>query len=128
MKDRNSQSMPWRPFLSELVGTALLVLVGLSLVIVMFGSGSPVARALPSEGLRRLITGFLFGTTGALIAVSAVGRVSGAPINPVELTNSRQDAPSFNQFPQVLTLPRPANTLPLGECDAALEVELPSGV
>ena len=58
---------PWRIFLSEFVGTALLVLGGLSLVIFMFGTGSPMARVVPSEGLRRLITGFLFGTTGALI-------------------------------------------------------------
>jgi aquaporin Z len=83
MRAPNSQSIPWRPLLSELVGTGVLVLVGLSLVIVMFGSGSPIARVLPSEGLRRLITGFLFGTTGALIAVSPVGRISGAHINPV---------------------------------------------
>jgi len=33
-----SQRFPWRPFWSELIGTALLVLVGLSLVMVMFGS------------------------------------------------------------------------------------------
>jgi aquaporin Z len=32
--------------------------------------------------LRRLITGFLFGTTGACIALSPVGKVSGAHINP----------------------------------------------
>lgn len=68
---------------SELVGTALLLLVGLSLVILMFGDGSPIARIVPSEALRRLITGFLFGTTGALIALSRVGRESGAHINPV---------------------------------------------
>jgi len=30
-----------------------------------------------------LITGFLFGTTGALIALSAVGKRSGAHINPI---------------------------------------------
>jgi aquaporin Z len=78
-----SQRFPWRPFSSELIGTALLVLVGLSLVIVMFGTGSPMARLIPSEGLRRLITGFLFGTTGAAIALSAVGKESGAHINPV---------------------------------------------
>jgi aquaporin Z len=41
-----------------------------------------MARLSPSEGLRRLITGFLFGTTGACIALSPVGRVSGAHINP----------------------------------------------
>jgi aquaporin Z len=82
MKDDNGRRFPWRVYLSELVGTALLVLIGLSLVTVMFGAGSPIARVLPSEGLRRLITGFLFGTTGALIALSAIGKTSGAHINP----------------------------------------------
>ncbi len=72
----------WRLFVSEMIGTALLVLGGLSLVIVMFGTGSPMAQLIPSEGLRRLITGFLFGTTGAAIALSKVGEVSGAHINP----------------------------------------------
>ena len=74
---------PWQVFVSELVGTALLVLVGLSLVIVMFGEGSPIPGVLPSEGWRRLITGFLFGSTGALIALSWVGKRSGAHINPI---------------------------------------------
>ena len=77
------KSHPWPLFFSELAGTALLVATGLSIVIVMFGSGSPVPRALQDEGLRRLITGFLFGTTGAAIALSPVGKVSGAHINPV---------------------------------------------
>jgi aquaporin Z len=62
-------------FASELIGTAL--------VILMFGSGSPIIRVVPSDGVRRLITGFLFGTTGALIALSPIGRESGAHINPV---------------------------------------------
>jgi len=83
MNDQAPGRFPWRIFFSELIGTALLVLGGLSLVIFMFGSGSPMARVLPSEGLRRLITGFLFGTTGALIAVSPVGKESGAHINPI---------------------------------------------
>jgi aquaporin Z len=82
MNDQNGGDFPWRVFLSELIGTALLVLVGLSLVIFMFGTGTPMARLIPSEGLRRLITGFLFGTTGATIALSPVGKVSGAHINP----------------------------------------------
>jgi aquaporin Z len=83
MEAPNNQPFPWRLFLCELCGTAALVLVGLSLVIGMFGTGSPMTQLIPSEGLRRLITGFLFGTTGASIALSVVGKESGAHINPV---------------------------------------------
>jgi aquaporin Z len=82
MQAQASQRFPWRLFCYELGGTAVLVLVGLSLVIVMFGTRSPMAQLVPSEGLRRLITGFLFGTTGASIALSVVGKESGAHINP----------------------------------------------
>jgi len=69
-------------FLSEFIGTGLLVLVGLSAVIMDFAPGSPVYAWLGSPGLRRFVTGFLFGSTGGLIALSPVGKVSGAHINP----------------------------------------------
>jgi aquaporin Z len=82
MEARKSQPFPWRLFLCELGGTAVLVLVGLSVVIGMFGTGSPMTQLIPSEGLRQLITGFLFGATGASIALSLVGKESGAHINP----------------------------------------------
>ncbi len=74
--------VPWLLFGAEFIGTALLVAIGLSLVILNFGVGSPVALWLPDPGARRLLTGFLFGTTGALIALSPLGRESGAHINP----------------------------------------------
>jgi aquaporin Z len=77
------RSVPWLLFGAELVGTMLLLGVGLSFVILAFGHGSPVVRQIPDAGWRRLITGFLFGTTGALIALSPLGRESGAHINPV---------------------------------------------
>ena len=83
MNEQKYPRVPWQPVVAEFIGTALLVLVGLSVVIFMFGAGSPMARVLPSEGTRRLITGFLFGTTGALIALSPVGTESGAHINPI---------------------------------------------
>lgn len=76
-------SFPWKLFAAEMAGTALLVAVGLSIVIFDFGQGSPLVRWLPSEGWRRLVTGFLFGSTGALIALSPLGKESGAHINPV---------------------------------------------
>jgi aquaporin Z len=72
----------WRLFSSELVGTALLVFGGLSVVILMWGEGSPMTRLVPNELLRTILTAFLFGTIGGGIALSWVGRESGAHINP----------------------------------------------
>jgi aquaporin Z len=69
-------------YLSECIGTALLVGVGLSVVIFNNGDGSPVLAWIPDAGTRRALTGFLFGTTGCLITLSPVGRISGAHINP----------------------------------------------
>jgi aquaporin Z len=74
---------PWTLFASEFIGTALLIGVGVSFVILDFGKGSPIPNLIPDSGLRRAITGFLFGSTGALIAVSWIGKESGAHINPV---------------------------------------------
>lgn len=69
--------------ISEFLGTALLVFLGCSFVIVDFGHGSPVVHLLPQAGLRRALTGFLFGSVGASIALSKIGKISGAHINPV---------------------------------------------
>ncbi|HRI80387.1 MAG TPA: aquaporin [Cyclobacteriaceae bacterium] len=77
------QNYYWKVFFAELFGTALLLLIGLSLVIFMFGVDSPAAQLLPNLKVRQAITGFLFGGTGALIALSAIGKTSGAHINPV---------------------------------------------
>ena len=83
MNNNKSEKFNWPIFRYELLGTGLLLLIGLSLVIVMFGTGSPVLVWIPDIGVRRIITGFLFGSTGALIAISPIGKVSGAHINPV---------------------------------------------
>jgi aquaporin Z len=83
MENKDVYKFPWRIFLAELIGTGLLLLIGLSLVIFMFGEGSPMARIIPDVTVRRIITGFLFGSVGGLIAISHVGKESGAHINPV---------------------------------------------
>lgn len=83
MDDVKNKNFSWKIFLYELLGTGLLLMIGLSAVIFMFGTGSPAAQWIPGIGARRLITGFLFGSTGACIAISPIGKVSGAHINPV---------------------------------------------
>ncbi len=72
----------WRLWAAEAVGTAVLVGVGLSIVIFDTSPGGPVVGVI-GAGAARALTGALFGSTGALIAVSPVGRVSGAHINPI---------------------------------------------
>lgn len=88
-RDRPLHGAPYPParlhpelYLAEFIGTAVLILVGVSVVILMFGQGSPGSRIITNEGLRLFLTGGLFGSVGALIAISPIGRISGAHINP----------------------------------------------
>jgi aquaporin Z len=71
-----------RMYAAELVGTALLVFVGLSLVIALWGRNAPLAGLPIQPGPRRFLNGFLFGSVGAAIAFSTIGKMSGAHINP----------------------------------------------
>jgi aquaporin Z len=68
--------------MAEFTGTAILVCAGVSVVIFMFGHGSPMLQAIPGNGTRLFLTGALFGSVGALVAVSPLGRISGAHLNP----------------------------------------------
>ena len=83
---QKNEARDWRVrrrlFFSELIGTAILVFGGLSVVIAMFGEGSPMARFLPNEAVRMAVTAFFFGTIGSAIALSRIGKESGAHINP----------------------------------------------
>ena len=72
----------YKLFASEAAGTALLLFFGLSIVIFNWGEGSVVAKMIPSEFIRTILTGFMFGCVGCLVSLSFVGRISGAHINP----------------------------------------------
>ncbi|MGB6772148.1 MAG: aquaporin [Candidatus Dormiibacterota bacterium] len=72
----------WRVWMAEGLGTCILVLGGLSAVCLNFGTGSPMLHLLPSPSVRLLITGLLFAGTGSLVAISPLGRLSGAHLNP----------------------------------------------
>ncbi|ROQ30899.1 aquaporin Z [Frondihabitans sp. PhB188] len=68
-------------WLCELLGTAIVLLVGISAICFDFGTSSPL-RALPMS-TRLLLTGLIFAGTGSLVAISPLGRRSGAHLNPV---------------------------------------------
>jgi aquaporin Z len=78
----NLPKSTFRLYLSECIGVAVLLFIGLSIVIFNWGEGSVVAKQIPSPTLRTIITGFLFGTVGCLVSISPVGKISGAHINP----------------------------------------------
>lgn len=67
----------------ELLGTALLLIGGLSAICLNFGPHSVVATHLASHSWRLLFTGLLFAGSGGLVALSPLGRRSGAHLNPV---------------------------------------------
>jgi aquaporin Z len=67
----------------ELLGTAILLVGGLSAICLDFGAHGPIAAHVASHSLRLLITGLLFAGTGSLVAISPLGRRSGAHLNPV---------------------------------------------
>jgi aquaporin Z len=72
----------WRIWAAELAGTALLIFGGLSVVCIIFGRDLPVAEVLPSESARFLLLGLVFSGLNSVIAVSPLGRLSGAHLNP----------------------------------------------
>ncbi len=72
----------WRELAAEFAGTALLLLLGVSAIVVNFSTASPVIDAVPSADVRRLLTGVLFAGAATLIVYSPLGRTSGGHINP----------------------------------------------
>ncbi|MCC5668192.1 aquaporin [Nostoc sp. CHAB 5784] len=76
------RQLHWAEYAAELLGTALLVFVGLSAVVFNFSAGLPMEQWIPDRSSRLLLTGLMFAGTGSLIAISPLGKLSGAHINP----------------------------------------------
>jgi aquaporin Z len=71
-----------REYLAEFLGTALLLVGGLSAVVFDFATPSPMRHWVPDETLRRLLTGVLFAGTGTAVVYSRLGQTSGGHLNP----------------------------------------------
>ena len=76
------RGLHWSEWLAEFAGTGVLMLGGLSAVMLDFGPAAPMVGLIPSTSGRLLLTGLLFGGTGSLVAISPLGRRSGAHLNP----------------------------------------------
>jgi aquaporin Z len=57
-------------------------LVGISAGVLDFSPDLPVAHFIPSYSLRLLLTGLIYAGSGSLFAISPLGKLSGAHINP----------------------------------------------
>lgn len=68
-------------YMCEFVGTAMMLFVGVSAVALMWGSGSPIPP-VPSDVLRRFLTGVLFAGGATAVVYSPLGQRSGGHINP----------------------------------------------
>jgi len=55
--DTSDRTVSWLIYGAEAVGTALLVGVGLSIVLLAFGQGSPLHQLIPTAGRCRLLSG-----------------------------------------------------------------------
>src|SRR4051812_23426632 len=55
---------------------------GLSVIAALLAPGSPVAALITAHSARLLLVGLLFGGCVTLIALSPIGRLSGAHLNP----------------------------------------------
>ncbi len=82
MSSKIWKQLHWPEYGAEFIGTAFLVFAGLSAVVFDFGKGLPLAELIPDAGVRRLITGLFFAGSGSLVAISPIGKTSGAHINP----------------------------------------------
>ena len=76
------KQLHWSEYGAELLGTMFLVFVGLSAVVFNFGQGLPIEPLIPDSSIRLLITGLMFAGSGSLVAISPLGKLSGAHINP----------------------------------------------
>jgi aquaporin Z len=76
------QRWNWSEYGAEFLGTLLMVFGGLTAVVLDFGAGSRVAQSMPDPSARLLLTGLLFAGCGSLVAISPLGKRSGAHLNP----------------------------------------------
>jgi aquaporin Z len=68
-------------YLSEFIGTFVMMAIGISAIVLNFGT-QLMGEVIPSNSVRLLLTGILFAGGATMVVYSPVGRISGAHLNP----------------------------------------------
>ncbi len=69
-------------YFAEFLGTAIMMTIGIGAVALMWADGSPMRVWIPSDDLRRLLTGMIFAGGATLVVLSRLGQRSGGHLNP----------------------------------------------
>jgi aquaporin Z len=74
----------WHPvdWACEFAGTAFQLFLGFCVIAIIESDRSPLRDALPWSWLRLVVIGIAFGVLAAAVALSPIGRRSGAHLNP----------------------------------------------
>jgi hypothetical protein len=67
------EAVPWHAWAAEFAGTLFMVAWGLSAVVFMMSTSSPMHSLIPMYRMRLLLTGILFATGGTLVVYSPLG-------------------------------------------------------
>ena len=81
---RQRKAQGWHPldWACEFAGTAFQLFLGFCFVAAVESGKSPLRDALPWSWLRLVLIGIAFGVLAAAVALSPIGRRSGAHLNP----------------------------------------------
>ena len=69
-------------YFAEFLGTAIMMVIGIGAVALMWADGTPMRTWIPSDDLRRLVTGMMFAGGATLVVLSRLGQRSGGHLNP----------------------------------------------
>jgi len=69
-------------YFAEFLGTAIMMVIGIGAVALMWAEGTPLRTWIPSDDLRRLLTGMMFAGGATLVVLSRLGQRSGGHLNP----------------------------------------------
>lgn len=69
-------------YFAEFLGTAIMMTIGIGAVTVMFAAATPLRTWIPSDDVRRLITGIIFAGGATAVVLSPLGQRSGGHLNP----------------------------------------------